>query len=382
MDWSLVLKIAASVTAVTGVAALLGSLYLWYASQRGDRSLREIIAGERIVHPEQVLDILRTFTSDDDRLRALRSILSYDTQTLERLLDKVKDRVDVKGLSLKMQKAWTARLVMVGVLLLGFAITAHLAPAAAPRNAPSVTKPFDTTLSRLPLDQRNSALRFLPQRAWDHDVTARAELVQPDTSAFEVLSTSVSFDLTLWRSFVAGDTSLVSPVFVEKDLLLRKRQAADAFRLVFGTEGAALVAGCTSKQPYDVEIGPSSGVPRTNLVTEAHLVVDVRRYAIGDTVRVSARAIMWNGVLADDPWLCLVAYGGGGRGRLLLQAPQELKFWNVGYFKYPDGQKTAVSATGEGDQLVDVGGKRVLWELEPLLGGCVYEVQWRFEPGN
>jgi hypothetical protein len=243
-----------------------------------------------------------------------------------------------------------------------------------------VERPFLSVLHRVPRAQLPEVLSFIPRQRWDHPVARRADLPVPDWSAFIIHESTDLFDLRDWQPFTPGIADLVSPVLVEGEIVASKRRAADHFRVAFGTEGTALVAACMTAQPYQIEMGPASGVVKTNLITEAHLIIDVRRYAIGEPFRLTIRGIMWNGLLPDDPWVNLVSLADGGRGKIVVEAPRGLPVWNVGFFKYPDGKEQAVRAEGEGTQLVAMDGHRILWEISTLKGNCVYEIQWSFKP--
>jgi hypothetical protein len=389
LDWISVLKLAAGITSALSGITILGALYLWLASQRGERSLREIISGEDIARSEQVVNILKTFNSDEQRLEALRAILGSDDEKFRRILSKVKSKVDVGRLSLKQQSSWSVRLTIVGAMLLSLAIIAFLFSGAETRNSgmepvdnPKVDQPLLQVLRRLPHDQVASALAFIPRGYWDHAVSSRSDLPIPDWSAFEIFESTDLFSLERWKPFAPGAIDLVSPVFVEGELVVAKRRPVEQFRVAFGTEGVALVVACVSPQPYDVEIGPASGVVKTNLVTEAHLVIDVRRYQVGEKFRLKIRGIMWNGLLPDDPWVALVSLADGGMGKIVVTAPSTNRLWNIGFFRYPHGQKEAINAKGEGTQLVGTEGGRVMWEIDRLEGNCVYEIQWTFVPAS
>jgi len=389
VDWLAVLKIAAGVTSALSAVSVLAALYLRLASQKGERSLREIINGEDIARNEQVVNVLKTFSSDEQRLEALRAILGSDDEKFRRILSKVRTSVDVGRLSLKQQSNWSFRLIAIGLIFLVLTITVLIVSRARVQAAADVDRSlsyaeseesFLSVLRQLPPDQLPKALAFIPRPLWEHAVSHRTDLPIPDWSAFEIYESNDIFDLTHWKAFTPGAPNLTSPVFVEGEIVLAKRRPVEQFRVAFGTEGAALIAACVSPQAYDVEIGPATGLVKTNFVTEAHLIIDVRRYQVGEKFRLTIRGIMWNGLLPDDPWVTLVSLADGGTGKIVVTGPPATRLWNVGFYRYPNGQTEAINARGQGTQLLGMDGRRIAWEIDRLENNCVYEVQWTFTP--
>jgi len=348
------------------------------------------VNGENVALDEQVVNVLKTFSSDKQRLEALRAILGSDDEKFRRILSKVKAKVDVGRLSLRQQSNWSLRLIIVGLFLLALSILAFVSDRAISRDRDESSKrsmpsaendhAFRSVLQHLTPNQRPEALAFIPAQFWDHAVSQRADLPIPDWSAFEIHESNDVFDLTHWKTFVPGERDLISPVFVEGEIILAKRRPVDQFRVAFGTEGAALVAACISPQPYEIEFGQATGLVKTNFITEAHLIIDVRRYQVGEKFRLTIRGIMWNGLLPDDPWVALVSLADGGTGKILVTGSPASPLWNVGYFKYPNGQNNPINARGQGTQLIAMDGRRVVWEIDHLEKNCVYEIQWTFEP--
>lgn len=386
MDWIAALKLAAGVTSALSFVAILGALYLWLASRAGERSLREIINGEDIASRAQVVHILKSFSSDKQRLEALKAILVNDEAKFRRIVTKVRARVDVGRLSLRQQAVWSIRLAIVGILLLLLALGTLMLGNRETRRTSVITHSSDqeflAVLRQLSPAEMPTLLAFLPRQFWEHSVSRRNDLPVPDWSSFQIHESTDRFDLSEWKVFTPGMRSLVSPVLVEAELVLSKKRSADQFRVAFGTEGVALVAACTSPQSYEVQVGSVSGVPKTNLLTEVHLVIDVRRYPVGEIFRITLKGIMWNGLLPDDPWVGLVSLADGGKGKITIVAPPAKSFWNVSYFKYPDGQAEAVRAESDGTQLVRMDGHEILWEIDKLAGNTFYEVQWSFDASS
>jgi hypothetical protein len=125
MEWLKVLQIASGITTLIGLCAFIAVIYLWYASRQKERSLREVVAGEGVVRPESVVDILKQFTSDSARMEALQRILGYDKRLSERIVAKVSN-VDVGSFATGQQQLWTRRLLVVGSVLLLLSLVAAI----------------------------------------------------------------------------------------------------------------------------------------------------------------------------------------------------------------------------------------------------------------
>lgn len=237
---------------------------------------------------------------------------------------------------------------------------------------------FENLLARVPPRQRQSILDWIPQSYWSHPVRHEPDLPRkPDWSQFDVMGSVVHYDLSNWAPFTVGERDLISPVLTERKYTLTKLVEADYFRAIVGTEGPAVVAACVSGQAFEVECGVSTGTPQTNISNEAHVLVRVDNYAVGERIEITIRAIMWNGLRADDPWLCLVTYG-GGHGKLIIDAPPGKPFRAIEYLRYPNDQSTPIDSDGLGFQLEGSGGQQVLWMIPSMEEHCVYEVQWTF----
>jgi len=123
MDWTTVIKVATGVTTAGGLFSISMSFYVWFASQKRERSLREVIEGEKIATPAQIDAILKAFTTDAPRLDALNSILNSDDQKSRRIIRKIKAHFDVSAFSKGQSKRSTIRLVVVGSTLLIMALS-------------------------------------------------------------------------------------------------------------------------------------------------------------------------------------------------------------------------------------------------------------------
>ena len=85
-------------TAVTGVSTLFGLLslvaYLYYKqhTEKVERSIREALEGEGPFIASEVVSILKEFTTDEARLKALKEVSSHPAK----ILSAVKDNVDLE----------------------------------------------------------------------------------------------------------------------------------------------------------------------------------------------------------------------------------------------------------------------------------------------
>jgi hypothetical protein len=88
--------ILAGVSTVFGLSAVLGALYFRLARQKNESSLTTVLQGEAIAGQAQIVEILKTMTSDEARIQALQALLDYDRERAESLVRKIKRTVDLE----------------------------------------------------------------------------------------------------------------------------------------------------------------------------------------------------------------------------------------------------------------------------------------------
>jgi hypothetical protein len=130
-----ILQAAGAITTAIGFLSASVALWLVFIARQRQASLRQQIVGDTPVPPERVLEIVRTFTDDDKRLKALEAIIHGDAQTAKLMLDKAK-RFDSDLVLAEQGAQRTSRVAVVGIFLLMFGVLALLAQKAVRSSAP------------------------------------------------------------------------------------------------------------------------------------------------------------------------------------------------------------------------------------------------------
>jgi len=87
------------ISTFVGLVALLGYFYFLLAARRTENSIRHIVEGEHILNGGQIVKILGQFTTDPDRLAALKEFTQHDADKAKALLGKLKNNVDLGRLN-------------------------------------------------------------------------------------------------------------------------------------------------------------------------------------------------------------------------------------------------------------------------------------------
>jgi len=122
MNWITIIQIASSVRSMIALCAMLGRLYLSVMSRKSAISLREIVDRKQIIASDRLVEVLKTFRSDAQRLEALKAILLNDENKSKRIVEKVTANLDIGALTLKQQENWIRALKWIGLVLLVLAI--------------------------------------------------------------------------------------------------------------------------------------------------------------------------------------------------------------------------------------------------------------------
>lgn len=88
-DLPRVFSVAALVSTVVGLVALISAGFIWYAFRSKSISLRAELVGTGVA-TTQFEAILKTFTDDDQRLKALSRLLSIESNQAEAILQRIK----------------------------------------------------------------------------------------------------------------------------------------------------------------------------------------------------------------------------------------------------------------------------------------------------
>lgn len=93
-----ILTVVTGISGLFSLMALCVYLYFQLSISRAERSVKEIVEGEGVFKPEQVLEILKSFSDDNSRLEALKVITHHDGEKARNILSKVKANVDIERL--------------------------------------------------------------------------------------------------------------------------------------------------------------------------------------------------------------------------------------------------------------------------------------------
>ncbi|HEU0121627.1 MAG TPA: hypothetical protein VFQ91_13955, partial [Bryobacteraceae bacterium] len=135
-------------------------------------------------------------------------------------------------------------------------------------------------------------------------------------------------------------------------------------------------AACTSGQPYWIEHALGQGNPRTVLMHEYHVVVDISPVPVNSRFEVEIQMTMWNGLNEQDPWLAFVAFADIPEFRVQVLFPDKRPYKTRKFVKYPNKQDQEISAEGEFKQLEIP--HRIYWEIKPAVKNTTYELQWEW----
>jgi hypothetical protein len=240
---------------------------------------------------------------------------------------------------------------------------------------------FAHLLENIPAEHVKPLKDWIRADLWDTRYTESNSLPsEADWSAVKIESVSTLYRLSLWRAFAKDSAMRSSPVLVERSITAVKLKDAHWLRMIVATEGLGVVAVCTSGQSFLVETGAASGVSETkHFSREAHVLVDIDNYKIGERFTLTVRGVQWNGLQREDPWLCLVSYG-RGIGKLTIEAPASEQFLHVKWLKYPPGESDGIDAKGEGVQVMSPAKNSLIWDRIDLAPKHVYEIAWSFDP--
>ncbi|MFZ0423226.1 MAG: hypothetical protein WAL80_10155 [Xanthobacteraceae bacterium] len=135
-----VLAIVGGTSGVIGLLSLISYFYYLYRVREvesSERSVKEIVEGDGLFNPDQVLQILREFKDDASRLNALKALTSLSNKSAERVYEKIKGNVDIG--SLESQRNGTVRTLSIvtaifflAIALVALAYSLHPAPVPVP----------------------------------------------------------------------------------------------------------------------------------------------------------------------------------------------------------------------------------------------------------
>jgi hypothetical protein len=101
--WPLIFKTAAGISSVLSLLAFLAALFAWLQSKKHERSIVGIVQGEGIIKPKEVVNILKTFNSEEARITALDKIVDYDQSRAKAALKKIKPNIDTAAHDLRIE---------------------------------------------------------------------------------------------------------------------------------------------------------------------------------------------------------------------------------------------------------------------------------------
>lgn len=112
------ITVLASVSSALGFLTLLAYFYLVSQFRRAERSVRETVEGEGLFNSGQVLEILKQFSDDEARLKALAHLTSLDQNKAKAILHKIKSGVDVGQLQRLTYRHFISWAGLIGIVLL------------------------------------------------------------------------------------------------------------------------------------------------------------------------------------------------------------------------------------------------------------------------
>lgn len=127
--------VAAGVSGMLGLLALLGYFFLNARRRSSERSIREIVEGEGLFNADQITTLLAQFGDDASRLEALQAIADVDLRKAEHLLARVRHDVDLTRLEHQNQTYHLAALRLTagffGLIAVAGLVYALVVPNAA-----------------------------------------------------------------------------------------------------------------------------------------------------------------------------------------------------------------------------------------------------------
>lgn len=139
-------QVVTGVSSVLGLLALLAYLYFLQQTKSAERSVREIVGGERPYLSQQIVQILETFHDDSSRLEALKRVTEAESDDEEKLLEKVRNNVDVMRLtstsarrSLKTAGLSTVTFAVIAAAGLGYYWLSPKDPSSRDNSLPSAS---------------------------------------------------------------------------------------------------------------------------------------------------------------------------------------------------------------------------------------------------
>ena len=139
-------QVVTGVSSVLGLLALLAYLYFLQQTKSAERSVREIVGGERPYLSQQIVQILETFHDDNVRLEALKRVTEAESDDEEKLLEKVRNNVDVMRLtsistrrSLKTAGLSAVMFAVIAAGGLGYYLLAHEGASSQYNPTPSAS---------------------------------------------------------------------------------------------------------------------------------------------------------------------------------------------------------------------------------------------------
>lgn len=124
-----ILTVVASTSGVIGFLSLLAYLYFNLQIRqisRAERSIRDIVEGDGLFNADQVLEILREFKDEANRLKALDALTDHSYQSVQRVYDKIKGRIDISQIASKPNRATESVSLTAAVLFFSLAVLALL----------------------------------------------------------------------------------------------------------------------------------------------------------------------------------------------------------------------------------------------------------------
>lgn len=124
-----ILTAIGSTSGVIGFFSLLAYFYFNIQIKqisRAERSVRSIVEGDGLFNADQVLEILREFKDEANRLKALDALTNHSSESAQRVYDKIKGRIDVSQFASKPNGASESASLAAAIFFILLAILALL----------------------------------------------------------------------------------------------------------------------------------------------------------------------------------------------------------------------------------------------------------------
>lgn len=103
--------------------SLLASFLLPFIERyKTKRSIRETIEGDNLFNADQVLNILKEFSDEEKRLKALETLTNHDTNKAKQVLNKIKSNVDLNKIEKDDQKNYSLTLLVTSVVFFALSL--------------------------------------------------------------------------------------------------------------------------------------------------------------------------------------------------------------------------------------------------------------------